>query len=58
MLFAVMGWASDSTWALFAGSAAHWLRENKRFVENERYAAGTSYIGLGLATALSGARHK
>ena len=58
MIFTVMGWASDSTWALFAGSAAHWLRGNKRFIENERYAAGTIYMGLGLATALSGARHK
>jgi|SRR5579864_6269521 len=58
MFFAVMGWASDSTWALFAGSAAHWLRGNKRLIENERYAAGTIYMGLGLATALSGGRHK
>jgi threonine/homoserine/homoserine lactone efflux protein len=58
MLFAVMGWASDSTWAIFAGSSAHWLRGNRRFIANERYAAGTVYMGLGLATALSGARHK
>jgi threonine/homoserine/homoserine lactone efflux protein len=58
MLFAVMGWASDSVWALSAGSAAHWLRGNRRFIENERYAAGTVYMGLGLATALTGSRHK
>lgn len=58
MLFAVMGWASDSTWALFTGSAARWLRGNKRFIDNERYAAGTIYMGLGLATAFSGTRHK
>jgi threonine/homoserine/homoserine lactone efflux protein len=58
MMFAVMGWASDSVWALSAGSAAHWLRGNRRFIENERYAAGTVYMGLGLATALTGSRHK
>jgi len=58
MLFAVMGWASDSTWALSAGSAAKWLRGNRRFIQNERYAAGTVYMGLGLATAFSGAKHK
>lgn len=58
MLFAVMGWMSDSTWAMSAGSAAHWLRGNRRFIENERYAAGTVYVGLGLATALTGSRHK
>jgi threonine/homoserine/homoserine lactone efflux protein len=47
MLFAVMGWASDSVWALSAGSAAHWLPGSRRFIENERYAAGTVYMGLG-----------
>lgn len=58
MIFATMGWMSDATWALSAGSAAHWLRENRKFIENERYAAGTVYMGLGLATAISGSRHK
>jgi threonine/homoserine/homoserine lactone efflux protein len=58
MLYAFMGWASDSTWALSAGSAAHWFRSNRKFIENERYAAGTVYMGLGLATALTGSRHK
>ena len=58
MIFALMGWASDSMWAVFAGSAASWLRGSTRFVRSEQYAAGTVYIGLGLATALSGTRHK
>lgn len=58
MVFALMGWTSDSAWALCAGSAAKWLRGNKRFIDNERYVAGTVYMGLGLATAFSGARHK
>jgi threonine/homoserine/homoserine lactone efflux protein len=58
MTFALMGWASDSAWALSAGSAAHWLRGNKKFIENERYFAGTVYMGLGVAAALSGSRHK
>ena len=58
MLFALMGWASDSLWALSAGSAANFLRGNQRFIASERYAAGAVYMGLGLATAFSGARHK
>lgn len=58
LLFAVMGRASDSVWALSAGSAAYWLRGNKRFIAGERYAAGTVYMGLGLATALTGSKHK
>lgn len=58
LLFAVMGWASDSVWALSAGSAAHWLRGNRRFFAGERYATGTVYMGLGLATALTGSKHQ
>ena len=58
MMFAVMGWTSDSLWALSAGSAAQWLRGKKGFTSNERYVAGTVYLGLGLATAVSGTRHK
>ena len=30
MIFALMGWASDSMWAVFAGSAASWLRGSTR----------------------------
>jgi threonine/homoserine/homoserine lactone efflux protein len=58
LLFAVMGWISDSIWALAAGSVAHWLRRKQPFMNQERYLAGTVYVGLGLATAVSGTRHK
>ena len=58
MLFALMGFASDSIWAITAGSAAGWLRRNKTFIRNERYVSGTVYLGLGMATAVSGSRHK
>ena len=58
MLFAVMGFVSDSVWALTAGSAAGWLRRNRSFTRNQHYVSGTVYLGLGLATAVSGSRHK
>ncbi|WP_394826643.1 LysE family translocator [Pendulispora albinea] len=58
VLFAVMGFASDSIWALMAGSAARWLRGNAGFLRRQHYVAGTVYVGLGLATAVSGAKHK
>ena len=58
MTFAIMGWISDSMWALSAGSAAHWLRRQKRFTNKEHYVAGTVYMGLGLAAAVSGNRHQ
>jgi len=58
MLFTVLGLASDSAWALAAGSAARWLRHNRAFTRNQHYISGTVYLGLGVATAVSGSRHK
>jgi threonine/homoserine/homoserine lactone efflux protein len=58
MMFTVMGLISDSVWALTAGSAAGWLRRNQTFFGNERYISGTVYLGLGMATAVSGFKHK
>jgi threonine/homoserine/homoserine lactone efflux protein len=58
MLFILLGLSSDSVWALTAGSAAGWLRQNQAFIRNERYISGTVYLGLGMATAVSGSRHK
>src|ERR1035438_9740559 len=57
MLFNVMGFTSDSLWALAAGSAADWLKRNRTFLRHQNYVAGTVYLGLGLATAASGSRH-
>jgi threonine/homoserine/homoserine lactone efflux protein len=58
MVFILLGLSSDSVWALTAGSAAGWLRQNQAFIRNERYISGTVYLGLGMATAVSGSRHK
>jgi threonine/homoserine/homoserine lactone efflux protein len=57
MIFIVMGFISDSLWALTAGSAASWLQRNRAFLRRQKYVSGTVYIGLGLATAASGTRH-
>ena len=58
MLFTVMGFVSDSVWAFTAGAAAGWLRRNQTYLRNQRYVSGTVYLGLGMATAVSGSRHK
>jgi threonine/homoserine/homoserine lactone efflux protein len=54
ILFAAMGTASDCLWALFSGSVAGWLRNNQRWMRNERYVSGGILISLGVATALAG----
>jgi threonine/homoserine/homoserine lactone efflux protein len=54
VLFACMGTTSDSLWALFSGSVAGWLRNNHRWMRNERYVSGGILISLGVATAFVG----
>jgi len=53
-----LGTLSDSIYALASGTIGHWLRGNLKFLRAQRYFAGTIYIGLGAATALSGAHRK
>lgn len=52
-----LGTLSDSIYALASGSIGNWLRGNLKFLRAQRYFAGSVYIGLGAATALSGAHH-
>lgn len=58
ILFAALGLLSDSLWALFAGSVAHWLRGNARWMRTQRYVSGGMLISLGLATAFAGSSTK
>jgi threonine/homoserine/homoserine lactone efflux protein len=57
LLVTLLALTTDSLWAMTAGSAAGWLQRNKMFLRNEKYVSGTVYIGLGLATAVSGSKH-
>lgn len=57
LVFLVLAFASDSTYALLAGSVRGWL--GGRVVQGPlpRYLSGSLYIGLGVGTALMGRRH-
>jgi threonine/homoserine/homoserine lactone efflux protein len=58
VLFAALGLTSDSLWALSAGSVAHWLRGNARWMRTQRYLSGGMLISLGVATAFAGSSTK
>ena len=58
VLFALMGWCSDSMWALLAGTVAQRIRGSVRLRRTQRNLSGGALITLGLATALSGVRSK
>lgn len=58
VLFALLGVTSDSLWALSAGTVAHWLRSNARWMRTQRYVSGGMLISLGVATAFAGSSTK
>ena len=53
-----LGTLSDSIYALASGSIGNWLRGNIKFLRAQKYFAGSVYIGLGAATAFSGAHRR
>ncbi len=58
LLFVGMAVITDSSYALLAGTAGRWLTDRGRFLRAQHYVTGGVYIGLGLATALSGSGKK
>ena len=58
VIFVFLGAFNDSLYALLAGSIAKWLKGSLRFLRAQRYFAGTVYVGLGVATAVSGSSNK
>ena len=57
VLFALLGLATDSIWAIAAGTAGGVLRRSRRFTRIQRYVTGTVYVGLGVTTAFAGSAH-
>jgi threonine/homoserine/homoserine lactone efflux protein len=54
LVFVALAIVSDGAWVLVAGTAADRLRGRAGFLRAQRYVSGTVFVGLGLATALSG----
>lgn len=56
MIFVGLAIVTDSLYALVISSFADTLRGNRRFQTGGRYFAGLVYVGLGITTALTGAK--
>jgi threonine/homoserine/homoserine lactone efflux protein len=54
LLFTSMGLASDSLYALVAGTAGQWVSRNGHWLRWERYVTGGVFIGLGVTAAFVG----
>lgn len=50
-IFMLMALFSDNIYALLAGTAGNWLRQNTKFLRIQRYITGCVYIFLGLTAA-------
>jgi threonine/homoserine/homoserine lactone efflux protein len=53
LLFAALGFMSDATWALVAGTLGERLRRSRRFPSVQRYVSGSVFVGLGAVAALT-----
>jgi threonine/homoserine/homoserine lactone efflux protein len=58
LVFIALAVISDGVYAIAAGSAAGWLNARRGFVRTQRLVAGSVLVGLGVATAFSGAHRK
>ena len=54
LVMSLMGMASDIVYALTGGALRNLLERRPRFLQAQRYATGTVYLGLGAAAALAG----
>jgi threonine/homoserine/homoserine lactone efflux protein len=53
-LFLAIAFSTDASWSLLASGAGMWLQRHPQYVTSQRYVVGGIYLGLGLATAMSG----
>jgi threonine/homoserine/homoserine lactone efflux protein len=53
LLFAALGFLSDSVWATVAGTLGERLRRSARFPAVQRYVSGSVFVGLGAVAALT-----
>jgi threonine/homoserine/homoserine lactone efflux protein len=54
LVFIALAIVSDGTWVLVAGTASERLRGHTGFLRAQRYVSGSVFVGLGVATALTG----
>jgi threonine/homoserine/homoserine lactone efflux protein len=58
LMFIALGLVSDSSYALAAGAAGHWLKKSRAWLKFERAVSGTLMIGLGVTAAFAGSERK
>jgi threonine/homoserine/homoserine lactone efflux protein len=57
-IFVVLGFITDGCYALAAGTAGNWLKQNRGYLRFERYVSGVTFIALGVTAAFAGNQRK
>jgi threonine/homoserine/homoserine lactone efflux protein len=57
-IFVLLGLTTDGSYALLAGTFGGWLKTSTAYLRAQRYVAGSVYIGLGVAAALTSSSKK
>jgi threonine/homoserine/homoserine lactone efflux protein len=57
-IFVVLGFITDGCYALAAGTAGNWLKQNRGYLRFERYVSGVIFIALGVTAAFAGNQRK
>jgi threonine/homoserine/homoserine lactone efflux protein len=55
-VFVLLGFCTDSAFALLAGTAGDSLKRSRGYLKFERYGSGLLFIGLGIVAAVTGER--
>ena len=55
-MLAVLGFFTDSAYALLAGTVGDWLKHSRGYVKFERYGSGLLFIGLGVDSGVCAGR--
>lgn len=58
LVYTGLGFVTDGSYALAAGTAGNWLKRNRAYLKAERYVTGTLLISLGLTAAFAGNQRK
>jgi len=58
ILFVLMGFITDSSYALLAGSFTKLIKRNVHLLKRQKYISGVIYFALGVAAAVSGSNKK
>jgi threonine/homoserine/homoserine lactone efflux protein len=58
LLFACLGFLTDGTWAMVAGTFGEWLRGSARYLRVQRYVSGSVFVALGVVAVGHAPTHK